>query len=107
MTGPGDLRHRLTLQEVQRVSDGAGGFSTSWTDVADVWAQLAPAGGSEGVEAGRLAGKRAYQIVVRYRSGVEPAMRFRFGTRIFEILAVIDMDERHQWLRCLCEERDL
>ena len=27
MTGPGTLRHRLTLEEVQRVSDGAGGFT--------------------------------------------------------------------------------
>jgi SPP1 family predicted phage head-tail adaptor len=107
MTGPGDLRHRLTLQEVQRVGDGAGGATTSWSDVADVWAQLTPAGGSEGIEAGRLAGKRAYEIVLRYRDGVQPAMRFRFGTRILEILTVVDVGERRRWLRCLCEERDL
>ena len=107
MTSPSDLRHRLTLQEVQRVSDGAGGATTSWTDVAEVWAQATPVGGSEGVEAGRLEGKRAYEIMLRYRDGVRPAMRFVFGTRVLEILTVADVGERRRWLRCLCEERDL
>lgn len=107
MTGPGGLRHRLALQEVQRVSDGAGGFTASWADIAGLWAQLTPAGGSEGVAAGRLAGKRAYEVVLRYRDGVEPAMRFRLGARVFEILAVADRGERRRWLHCLCEERDL
>ena len=107
MISPGALRHRLTLQEVQRVSDGAGGFTTSWEDVADVWARLTPVGGSEGVEAGRLAGKRAYEIVLRYRDGVQPAMRFVSGARIFEILTTATIGERRHWLRWLCEERDL
>lgn len=107
MTRLSELRHRLTLQEVQRVSDGAGGATTSWTDVAEVWAQLTPAGGSEGVEAGRLAGKLAYEVVLRYRDGVRPAMRFVFGTRVFEILTAANVGERRRWLRCLCEERDL
>jgi len=107
VTGPGALRHRLTLEEVQRASDGAGGFTTSWTGIADLWAEMTPAGGGEGVEAGRLAGKRAYTIVLRYREGVRPAMRFRLGARVFEILTAIDAGERHRWLHCLCEERDL
>jgi len=34
-------------------------------------------------------------------------MRFRLGTRIFEILTAADLGERYRWLRCLCEERDL
>lgn len=107
MIRPGDLRHRLTLEEVQRLSDGAGGFTTSWAAVAEIWATLTPTGGSEGVEAGRLAGRRAYQVVLRYRDGVRPAMRFRLGVRVFEILTVADLGERQRWLRCLCEERDL
>ena len=34
-------------------------------------------------------------------------MRFRQGTRIFQILAVIDVEERRRWLKCWCEEREL
>ena len=107
MTGPGDLRHRLVLEEAQRVSDGAGGFTEDWVTVAAVWAALEPHGGGEGVEAGRLAGRVSHAVTLRYRAGVTPAMRFRHGGRVLHILAVLDEGERRRWLRCLCEERDL
>lgn len=107
MTGPGGLRHRLTLEDVQRVSDGAGGFNESWVTVATVWAALEPSGGGEGVDAGRLAGRVSHMVTLRYRAGVTPAMRFRHGARVFHILAATDEGERKHWLRCLCEERDL
>lgn len=107
MTGAGDLRHRLALEEPQPVSDGAGGFTESWDTVATVWAALVPSGGVEAVESGRLAGRVTHDVTLRYRVGVTPAMRFRQGTRLFHILSVIDDDERKTWLRCQCEERDL
>ena len=107
MTGPGDLRHRVVLEEAQRVSDGAGGYTETWVALATLWAALSPSGGGEGVEAGRLAGRVSHIITVRHRAGVTPAMRFRQGARVFHILAVIDEAARHHWLRCLCEERDL
>lgn len=109
MTGPsiGDLRHRLTLEEVQRVSDAGGGFIEAWVVVATVSAAMEPNGGGEGEDAGRLAGRVSHTVTLRYRDGVTPAMRFRLDTRVFHILAAFDADERKRWLRCLCEERDL
>jgi SPP1 family predicted phage head-tail adaptor len=107
MTGASDLRHRLVLEEAQRVSDGGGGFTEDWVTVATLWAAIEPGGGGEGVESGRLAGRVTHEITLRYRAGVTPAMRLRQGTRVFHILAAIDEGERQHWLRCLCEERDL
>jgi SPP1 family predicted phage head-tail adaptor len=107
VTTPSDLRHRLVLEEAERVSDGGGGFTETWVAVATVWAALQPNGGSEAVDSGRLAGRVSHTVLLRYRTGVTPAMRLRKGTRIFHILAVIDEDERRRRLRCLCEERDL
>lgn len=103
----GDLRHRLTLEEVERVSDSAGGFTEDWVTVATISAAIAPSGGGEAVESGRLAGRVSHTVTLRYRDGVTPAMRFRSSTRVFHILAAFDADERKRWLRCLCEERDL
>jgi head-tail adaptor len=34
-------------------------------------------------------------------------MRLTSGSRSFEIVAVVDIDERRRWLKCLCVERDL
>ena len=95
------------MEAAQRVSDGAGGFTESWAEVATVWAALRPSGGGEAVDSGRLAGRLTHEVRLRYREGVTPAMRVRSGTRVFHILAAIDEDERRRWLRCLCEERDL
>lgn len=107
MTGIGALRHRLVLEQAQRVSDGAGGFTETWIAAATVWAAIRPSQGGEGVDSGRLAGRVSHTISLRYRAGVTPAMRFRQGARVFHILAVIDDKERKRRLRCLCEERDL
>jgi SPP1 family predicted phage head-tail adaptor len=97
----------LTLEELNRVADDGGGFTESWVAVATVFADLRPISGSERVDADRLTGSVTHDVVLRYRAGVVPAMRFREGTRIFQIVAVIDVDEQHRWLQCLCEEREL
>ena len=104
---PSDLRHWLVLEELVRVSDEGGGFSESWTEIAMLSADLRLISGEERVEADRLAGRITHEVVLRYRPGVVPAMRFRKGTRLFHILAVIDVEERRRWLECLCEEREL
>jgi SPP1 family predicted phage head-tail adaptor len=104
---PGDLRHRLTLEELEREVDEGGGFTEAWVEVATLSCDLRPIGGSEGVESDRLAGRVTHTVSLRYRPGVTPAMRFRKGTRIFHIVTVIDVEERGRWLKCLCEERDL
>jgi SPP1 family predicted phage head-tail adaptor len=104
---PSRLRQRLTLEQLERTSDGGGGFTEDWAAVATLFADLCPTGGAERVESDRLAGTVTHEVVLRYRPGVVPAMRFRKATRIFHILAVIDVEERHRWLKCLCEERDL
>jgi SPP1 family predicted phage head-tail adaptor len=104
---PSELRHRLTLEELNRISDEGGGFTESWEEVAELWADVRPVSGFERVEADRLSGTVSHAIALRYRSGVTPAMRFRKDSRVFHILAAIDVEERKRWLKCLCEEREL
>ena len=103
----GRLRHRLTLEAASRTPDGGGGAEETWTAVADVWAEITPTGGAESVDADALTGRVSHEIVLRYRPDVAPVMRLRSDARLFEIAAVIDVDERQRWLKCLCVERDL
>jgi SPP1 family predicted phage head-tail adaptor len=103
----GRLRHRLTLESAIRTPDGGGGAAETWTTVAQVWGQIRPTGGSEGFDADTVAGRISHEITLRYRADVVPAMRLVSGNRNFEIMAVIDIDERRRWLKCLCVERDL
>jgi SPP1 family predicted phage head-tail adaptor len=103
----GRLRHRLALEAASRTPDGGGGASETWTTVAEVWAGITPTSGTEAVDADALTGRVSHEIVLRYRPDVAPVMRLRSATRLFEIAAVIDVDERRRWLKCLCVERDL
>lgn len=106
MNGPriGDLRHRVLLEMPVRADDGGGGAIVTWTPVADLWAGIAPATGGEDVVGEGIAGRVSHELLVRYRSGIAPAMRFRLGDRTFEIKAVLDIAERRRMLRCLCRE---
>lgn len=101
----GELYHRLALEAATRIDDGAGGATETWALIAEVWGALRPASGSEAVEADGLKGRAAHEIWIRHRTGVLPEMRFRLGTRLFDIRAVIDQAERQRFLRCLVEER--
>ena len=103
----GRLRHRLALEVASRTPDGGGGASETWVIVAQVWGQIRPTGGGEGFDADAVTGCISHEITFRYRDGVVPAMRLVSGNRLFEIMAVIDIDERRRWLKCLCVERDL
>ena len=100
----GTLRHRIFLETPVRAGDGGGGAIVTWQPIAEVWAQITPITGKETVVAEAITGRVSHEIVIRYRAGVVPAMRLRWGGRIFEILAVLDEAERGRVLRCHCRE---
>ena len=109
MTHPriGAMRHRLVLESALRAADGGGGVTETWSQVAEVWAAIIPASGDESLGGEAPRGQLSHTIHIRHRPGVSPAMRFRLGARVFEILAVVDVGERRRRLRCHCRERDL
>lgn len=103
----GDLRHRVTLEQPVRTSDGAGGATIEWQSAGDVWAAIWPRTASESFTSDRVTGSATHDIWIRYRKDVTPDMRMRHGNRIFAILGAIDFEDRSRWLKCPSEERDL
>ncbi len=103
----GDLRHRVTIESGVRTSDDAGGSTIEWQPVAKVWAAIWSRTVDEAFALDRVAGTATHDIWIRYRSDVSPDMRIRLGTRIFDVLGAIDVEDRGTWLKCPSEERDL
>ncbi|WP_083567059.1 phage head closure protein [Hyphomicrobium sp. CS1GBMeth3] len=101
----GEMRHRLALQQPHAEADGGGGTTRTWALVAEVWGAIRPLSGNEVVEADGVHGQVSHEIWIRHRTGVVPEMRFALGARVFEIRAVIDVNEQRRFLRCLAEER--
>ena len=100
----GQLRHRVTIQQLTRVEDEGGGYAEVWADVATVWAAIKPMRGNERYEAQQVQSTLTHKVTIRYRAGIKPQMRLLYGNRVFNIEAVIDIEERHRWLELLCSE---
>jgi SPP1 family predicted phage head-tail adaptor len=101
----GDLRHQITIQENQPIQNPAGpGMIDNWVDGATVWAQVQLNSGREFFQAKKINDQISGVFKIRYIAGVNSAMRVRYGTRFFDIVAVIDVDERRQELQINSKE---
>lgn len=100
----GDLRHRITLQELVTGQDEAGQPVDMWQDVATVWASVEPLRGTEYWAAAQVQAERTVRIRIRYRPGIRPDMRVLYAGRVFNIQSIIDPEERHRELQLMCKE---
>lgn len=100
----GSLSKRVSIQQADRASDGAGGSMVPWSDVATVWASIEPVNGHESYIAQALHGKISHKMRMRYRTGIAPSMRALYGSRTFNILAALNDNEKGRYLLLFCEE---
>ncbi len=103
-----DLRQNIEFLQLVNISDGGGGYSRSWLPLSPpviVPAMVRPRSSRERFMAGQTASSELNLIVIRYVTGLRGTMRIRYGTRIFDILGMIDIDERHCWIEIDAEEK--
>lgn len=109
MTEPriGELRHLVRLESPLATPDGAGGQTLQYALIGEVWCKLLPRDGSEqGAGEGEFQqASNTHEVWLRWRGDVTSEMRFVLGSRVLEITSVVDVDERHRWLKCLATER--
>ena len=101
------LTQRITIEEPNEVSDGAGGYSISWSAVDTVWAEIVPSRGVNGKERladAQLQSINKYKITIRYINNINQKMRVVWGAKTFNIRAVIDPDQHQERLEIIAEE---
>lgn len=101
----GDLHHRVTIQQPVESQNSYGEPIATWQDVATVWAAIEPLQGRERFDAQQVVAQVDTRIRIRYRPGITPKMRVLFGTRVFDIQAVVEPETRRRELQLLCRER--
>jgi SPP1 family predicted phage head-tail adaptor len=69
-----------------------------------VWAGIITTGGKEFYAAQRLHAETTAVIKIRYRTGLLPTMRIKYGERYFDILSINDVDEDHREMLISCRE---
>lgn len=100
----GKLRSRIIIQQKSSAFDAAGEPGGAWTTFATVWASIKPSGGGERYVNQQVIANVSHEIGIRFNSGITPKMRVLYGSRVFDILAVHDIDERHIEMRLICQE---
>lgn len=100
----GRLRQRVRIQEPVDAQNGLGEMIRAWSTVATVWAAVEPLRGREFFDAEQVQAEISHRVRLRYRPGVDATMRVLFGSRVFQIQSVIDVDERRRELQLMCRE---
>lgn len=93
----GKLDQRVSLQSKTLTDDGAGGASETWTEYAEVWAQVRPMTGREREIAMRNEAHANYVVTIRHRT-VSPLDRILWRGRYLNIRFVKEAGPRNQYL---------
>lgn len=109
LTGSGAYRSRVTVQAPGApAADGDGGYTETWVDgLPATWAVSLGAAGTTGGESamqGTTITTATHLVRGRYRADVTTHTRLVLGARLFNVLQVRDVDERHRVLELICTE---
>ena len=100
----GAMRHRLTLQQRVTTSDSAGGYADSWQNVAGepvLYAAIEDLGGRVDFRGGQERHGVTHRLVIHYRADIRPDMRLAGDNKTYDIVAILDRDNRKAYLEVL------
>lgn len=107
MVDVGTLRHRIVLADpsTMQTKGTLGGQTIAYTSMpSTVFASIAPVGGNQYMRDAVVQSDVTHLIDIRYRATTTPDTRVTFGSRKFDILEVVNIDERKTWMRLRCRE---
>lgn len=101
----GRLRQRVSIVEPSATKDSFGGSTPGGgTVLATVWASIEALSARDLVAAQSFASVGTHLIRIRWMSGVLAKQQVVYGTRTFQIQAVLNPNERTKVLNLLCVE---
>ena len=100
----GKLNKRISLTALSETTNSFGEQTGSYASYATVWAAIEPLSGRELEHAQQISAEITHKITVRYNSSVTSKHRITYGSRTFEIEAVLNPDERNEQLVLMCKE---
>ncbi len=87
----GKLKHRITIQNMQFVSQDpvTGEEKYDWVTVAQTWAQIQGISGREFLAASAEQAGTTWRIIMRYIPGLKSSYRILLDDQIFNISAIL------------------
>ena len=82
----GKLRHRVSLQRPEQAQDaGTGAVTTTWREVARVWASIESLSVREFIAAQSGVSEVTARITIRHQPGIHAGMRIVHGGALYNI----------------------
>src|SRR5262245_3733493 len=103
----GSLRHLVELQRLTAESPDqtpSGEPSEDWQTFATIYASIEPLSGRELFVALEHHPEATVRITIRYRNDVTAKERVVYATKIYNVLAPLNTEERRRELKLLCSE---
>lgn len=104
-----NLRKRITLQQRSSSQDGYGQQLTSWTTLFTAWAAIEPVSGAQLDRARSIYNETSHKVTLRWRAQLNDirvvgSYRILYGSRVFDVGASMNQDERNRTVVLLCDE---
>jgi SPP1 family predicted phage head-tail adaptor len=102
----GDLRHRITIQSLAETKNELAETETSPVKVMTVWASVEPLSGRELFLVQQYSSETTHRVRIRFQKSLNLTTRHQisFKGRLFNIISVINKEERNVELEILCKE---
>jgi len=101
----GRLRHKVTFHQYFETQDTTGHAIKTYTPLATRSVSIEPLSGRELEVARQVNAEITHKVEMRYLANLSPRLRFLFGSRVFEILSILNIEEKKKQLTLLCVER--
>lgn len=100
----GRLNQRIELQSLTSATDSFGEPIKTWATYSTVWAAVNPLYGRELLHAQQVSSESNIRILIRYNAAITVDNRVKYGTRYFDINAVINRDMGNVQMELMCKE---
>lgn len=98
-----DLTHQLTIMIKTISQDAELNAVETWNDWRSFWCGPLPKNGSEYYKMATVNSEITEIFRMRYTAGINPHQRVRFRCKIFEIIDVINVEEKNEELILTCK----
>lgn len=100
----GKLKQWLVIQSPVNTKNDHGEIIQTWQTYAELNGSVEPSSAREFWRANQVVADATHGVTCRFYPGVTPAMRILYGSRVLNILSVLNDGENDAELQILCKE---
>lgn len=93
-----ELRHRITLQVLETITNENGFEVEAWVDFKDLWAKVENLHGREYFEAAAVQAENTVKFTIRYTDEIDTSMRILFKGNQYNINSIDNIKYRNKFI---------